>query len=238
MTFVDLRRDGRTAHVTLDRPDAGNRVTRVMMEELIETLQAVGEADVLVLAGAGDDFCLGRDQSERPAGVSPKDNLGLILKANAAVRDFSGISVALVHGRALGFGSGLALQCDLALAADTAALGFDEISHGFPPLLVQSYLRYYVPEKVALDLVLTGRRLPAHEAQKAGMVSRVVAAADLGAAGAALTERLCSLDPDALRRAKSFSRELAAVPREDRGEFGLEAIVAWQTGRKRTAPPR
>ena len=151
MTFVDLRRHGRTAHVTLDRPDAGNRLTRAMMEELIETLQAVGEADVLVLAGAGDDFCLGRDQSERPAGVSPKDNLGLILKANAAVRDFPGISVALVQGRALGFGSGLALQCDLVLAADTAALGFDEISHGFPPLIVQSYLRYYVPEKVALD---------------------------------------------------------------------------------------
>ena len=70
------------------------------------------------------------------------------------------------------------------------------------------------------------------------MVSRVVAAADLGAAGAALTERLCSLDPDALRRGKSFSRELAAVPREERSEFGLEAIVAWQTGRRRATPPR
>jgi methylglutaconyl-CoA hydratase len=239
MTLVDLRRDGQTAHVTLNRPEAGNRVTRVMMEELIEALQEVtGEAEVLVVAGAGEDFCLGRDQAERPAGVSPKDNLGLILKANGAVRDFPGISIALVQGRALGFGSGLALQCDLVLAADSAALGFDEISHGFPPLLVQSYLRDYVPEKVALDLVLTGRRLSAGEARQAGMVSRVVAAADLAAAGAALAEQLRGLDPDALRRGKSFFREIATVPGEERGEYGLDAIVAWQAGRKSATTPR
>ncbi len=176
-----------------------------MMEEFIETLQAVGEADVLVLAGAGDDFCLGRDQWERPAGVSPKAPSGSsILTRRTRCARLPGISVALVQGRALGFGCGLALQCDLVLAADTAALGFDEISHGFPPLIVSELPAVLRPRKVALDLVLTGRRLPAHEAQQAGMVSRVVPAADLGAAGAALTEHLCSLDPDALRRGKSF----------------------------------
>jgi methylglutaconyl-CoA hydratase len=229
---VRLRRDGRTAHVTLASPDAGNRITRAMMLELIDALRdASGAADVLVLSGEGEDFCLGRDQTERPAGVSPQQNLGLILEANRAVREFAGISLALVQGRALGFGSGLAMQCDLVLAAETAVFAFDEIAHGFPPLLVQSYLLDYVPRRAGLDLVLTGRHVEAQEARSIGIVGRVVAADKLASAGAALAEELCGLDSAALRRGKDFFAEVVTVPSAERGVHALNALVQWRAER-------
>ncbi len=234
MSRVRLRRDDRAALVSLEGPEAGNRITREMMLELIDALtEASGTADVLVLSGKGEDFCLGRDQTERPAGVSPQQNLALILEANRAVREFAGVSLALVQGRALGFGSGIAMQCDLVLAAETAVFGFDEITHGFPPLLVQSYLLDYVPRRAAMDLVLTGRHVPAWEARNIGMVGRVVPAGELGTAGAALVEQLCRLDPDALRRGKDFFREVATVPPAERGAHALNTLVQWQAERRR-----
>lgn len=234
MSHVGMRREGRIAHVSLERPEAGNRITRGMMLELIDALrEASGDADVLVLSGEGEDFCLGRDQAERPAGLSPEQHLGLILEANRAVGEFAGVSLALVQGRALGFGSGLAMQCDLVLAADAAVLGFDEITHGFPPLLVESYLLDYVPRRAALDLVLTGRHLPAWEARNIGMVGQVVPAAEFHAAGAELVERLCRLDPHALRRAKGFFSEVTTVPQAERGAHALNALVQWQADHQR-----
>jgi enoyl-CoA hydratase/carnithine racemase len=204
------------------------------MLELIDALrEASGTADVLVLSGEGDDFCLGRDQTERPAGVSPQENLSLILDANRAVREFAGISLALVQGRALGFGSGLAMQCDLVIAAETAVFAFDEITQGFPPLLVQSYLLDYVPRRAAMDLVLTGRHVPAAEARDIGMVGRVVPAGELTAAGAALVEELCGLDPAALRRGKDFFAEVVTVPPDERGTYALSTLVQWRAERSR-----
>ncbi|HZD65476.1 MAG TPA: enoyl-CoA hydratase/isomerase family protein, partial [Acidimicrobiales bacterium] len=132
------------------------------------------------------------------------------------------------RGRALGFGSGLVLHCDLAVAGDTAVFGFNEIAHGFPPLIVESYLARYVGEKAALDLVLTGRPVPAWEARSLGMIARVVPDDQLDAAGAALVERLAGLDQRALRAAKSFLRDVVDVPAEERPTYGLEELLRWR----------
>jgi enoyl-CoA hydratase/carnithine racemase len=228
---VTLSVDGRVATVTIDRPETGNRITRAMMLALSDHLLAAADsADVLVLRASGEDFCLGRDQAERPAGTTPEDNLWLILQANAALDEFPGVSVTVVQGRAHGFGAGMVLHSDIALAADTAVLRFDEIAHGFPPLIVVSYLADYVAHKPALDLVLTGRAVPALEARELGMVSRVVPAGELDATADALVASLAAADQRALRRAKRFFGELHDVPVPERPRYGLDALVRWRSG--------
>ncbi|MBO0826773.1 MAG: enoyl-CoA hydratase/isomerase family protein [Streptosporangiales bacterium] len=227
-SFVDYRRDGTVAYVTLDRPEHSNLVTYAMMTQLVDALTDAASASVIVLAANGQDFTLGRDQSERPTGVSPAEALGRINQVNALLHEFAGVSVALVRGRAVGFGSGVAVNCDITVAATSAVFGFDEIAHGFPPLVVEAYLADYVPRKAALDLVLTGRRVGAEEALALGMVSRVVPDEQLEAAGAELVAGLVAADDRALQRAKSFLAEIGGVPPAERPAYGVTELVAWR----------
>ncbi|MGH3435853.1 MAG: enoyl-CoA hydratase/isomerase family protein [Sciscionella sp.] len=227
--LVRLHREGGIAHVVLDSPDTGNRVTHQMITELIDRLDAAAGSDVLLIGANGDDFSLGRDQSQRPPGVSSRDALDLILGVNQRIADFAGVSVALVAGRALGFGSGLAVQCDITVVADNAVLGFDEITHGFPPLIVQSYLDRYLPRKAVLDLVLTGRSVAAEEARALGMASRVVAVGELEPEGARICAALCDSNTSALRRAKSFLVEIEEVPVPQRPAYGARELVSWRS---------
>jgi enoyl-CoA hydratase/carnithine racemase len=226
--LIDARREGRVAYLTLDRAEARNLVTYAMSVELADALRAAADADVMVIAARGEDFTLGRDQADRPPGVSPQDGLARILEINGLLRAFQGISVAVVRGRALGFGSGLVLHCDLAVAGESAVFGFDEIAHGFPPLIVEEYLTRYVPRKTALDLVLTGHTLSAAEAQRAGMVARVVPDASVEAAGAELVSELAARNPRALSRAKRFFDEIDEVAREERPAYGMQELVRWR----------
>lgn len=226
--LVQVEIDGPAAYVTLNRPDEQNKITYAMMRALVSALEQAKDSDILVVRANGDDFCLGRDQSEKPEGVTPAQNLGAISEVNALVDGFAGVSISLVRGRAVGFGSGLAAQCDLTVASVTAQLGFDEISHGFPPLVVQTWLTRYVSRKVALDLVLTGRRVPAAEAKELGLVTRVVQDAELDAVGAAIVAGLSASNASALRRAKSFLNEIDDVPLADRGAHGVSELVAWR----------
>lgn len=226
--LVLSRQEERVAHVVLDRPEAANLVTYAMMTQLVAALAEAKECDVLVVSANGPDFTLGRDQSERREGVSLQDGLRLILEVNELLRGFDGVSVALVRGRALGFGSGLAMQCDITVASETAVFGFDEMTHGFPPLIVETYLGGYVPRKAALDLVLTGRQVTAAEASAFGMVSRVVPDDELDSVGTALVDQLRSAKPAALRRAKSFLPEIESVPVAERPSYGLSELASWR----------
>ena len=103
------------------------------------------------------------------------DNTRLIVDANRLLTGFPGITVAAAQGRALGFGCGVVVQSDIALAAASAELGFDEVHHGTAPAFVMSYLEDHVGPKRALDLIVTGRTLSAAEAEQWGIVTRVVA---------------------------------------------------------------
>ncbi|MBO0875659.1 MAG: enoyl-CoA hydratase/isomerase family protein, partial [Pseudonocardia sp.] len=169
-------------------------------------------------------------------GVSRADNLRLILRANELLGDFPGVSVAVVRGRALGFGTGLALHSDIALAADTAVLGFDELAAGLPPLVVLTYLYRHVLPKTADELVLTGRRVSATEALTLGLVSRVVPEADLDVVAERTVTELTGRDPSALRLLKEFARQAkSAEPpaSKDAGEYAVDRLVGWIEGTQR-----
>lgn len=227
--FVGVEIDGRVARIRFDRPAAANRIHSTMMRQFIEALEAAtaADADVVVLTAAGQDFSVGRDQHETlPAGMTKLDNTRLIVEANRLLTGHPGITVAVVGGRALGFGCGVAVQSDIAIAADTAELGFDEIHHGTAPAFVMSYLEDFVGPKRAIELIVTGRVLPAAEAEGYGMVSRVVAADLLDATADALVDGLLRSPGELLRRCKAYFRENRTVPPADRLEHAFGTFAA------------
>jgi enoyl-CoA hydratase/carnithine racemase len=238
--FVHYEAADRQARIRLDRPDDANRIHSSMMRQFIEALDAAtrAEVDVVVITAAGPDFSVGRDQTEDlPAGMTKLDNTALIVRANRLLVDFPGITVASVRGRALGFGCGVAVQSDIAVAADTARLGFDEIHHGTAPAFVMSYLEDYVGPKRALDLIITGRILPAHEAERYGLVSRVVAADALDASTADLAASLLAVPGELLARCKAYLRENRRVPPERRLDHALDTF-ARRLGAATASAPR
>jgi len=183
MTAVLLREaKGGVLTLTLNRPDKRNALS----SELIDALRAAAEdADldpevrVLVIRGAGRDFCAGLDLAELLASVdrSLAENEAAALSLGElflVLRRIPKPVIAAVRGNALAGGCGLATACDLVLAAADARLGYPEVQRGFVPAMVLVLLRRLVGETLAFDLAATGRLLTAVEAREAGLVSRIV----------------------------------------------------------------
>jgi methylglutaconyl-CoA hydratase len=202
--------------LTLNRPEKRNALDAATVEELLGALdQARLEATVRVVAlrGAGKDFCAGADLDELLASgeLSPEENeraarrLGEVF---ARIRELEKPVVALVQGRALAGGAGLATGCDLVLAAESAQLGYPEIQRGFVPAMVMTLLRRQVGEKAAFDLVATGRLLGAGEARDLGLVSRVVPDATYEAEAQALLAQLAASSASALALIKRLLYQL------------------------------
>jgi methylglutaconyl-CoA hydratase len=196
--------------VTLNRAEKRNAINAASVELLHQFLQQADlDADVrvVVIRGAGKDFCAGADLDELLASVdrTPDQNeasayrLGQVFER---IRMLPKPVVALVQGRALAGGAGLATACDLVLASDTAQMGYPEIQRGFVPAMVATLLQRATGEKIALDLILTGRLLGAEEARMAGLVSRVVPAAELQNEGIALALQLAGSSATALALTK------------------------------------
>ena len=202
--------------LTLNRPAKRNALSAEMIELLHQALERAdldAEVRVVLIRGAGKDFCAGADLDEllASAGRSMDENEASALRLGSLferIRMLPRPVVALVQGRALAGGAGLATACDLLVAAGNAQLGYPEIQRGFVPAMVATLLRRTVGEKVALDLILTGRALTAEEARALGLVSRVVSDADLEREGAAIAARLADSSVSALALTKRLFFEL------------------------------
>jgi enoyl-CoA hydratase/carnithine racemase len=118
------------------------------------------------------------------------------------------------------------LQSDFTVVADTALLGFDETRHGLSPKFVMGYLESYVGRKRALDLILTGRLVPALEAERLGMVSRVVPEDDLVAATEALVTSLSAAPGELLLRSKRYLHDIRDVHPDKRMNHALERMLS------------
>jgi methylglutaconyl-CoA hydratase len=179
------------ATVLLNRPEKRNALDNLTLTELRSAFDAAdGDAAVRVvlLRGAGDHFCAGIDlaQLERMSASSdPVENLAdaaLLGELIIRMRSLSKPIIAVVQGSAFAGGAGLATACDLAIAADSAKLAYTEVKLGFVPAMVMALLRRVVGEKVAFDLAVFGDVISAGDAQRLGIVNRVVPAAQLDAA--------------------------------------------------------
>jgi methylglutaconyl-CoA hydratase len=202
--------------LTLNRAEKRNALNTPLIDQLHEALERADlDADVRVvlLRGAGKDFCAGADLDEllasadRPLAENEAAalRLGMLFRR---IRELPKPVVAMVHGRALAGGAGLASACDLVVAGTGAQIGYPEIQRGFAPAMVMALLRRLVTEKVALDLVLTGRVFSAEEARSAGLVSRVVADSELERDTLSLATGLAGASATALGITKQLFYEL------------------------------
>jgi enoyl-CoA hydratase len=204
---IRVERRGRVAWITLDRPDALNALNAQLMRELVgaaKELDADDAIGAIVVTGSEKAFAAGADikemASKSTAEMREADHFGPWLEF-AAVRK---PVIAAVSGYALGGGFELALMCDIILAADTAKFGFPEIGLGVIPGIggTQRIVRAVGYPKAA-ELVLTGRRIDAAEADRLGIVSRVVPAAALLEEAEALAAGIAARSLPALLAAKA-----------------------------------
>jgi methylglutaconyl-CoA hydratase len=211
--------DGGVLTLTLDRPAKRNALSHAVIESLhagLERADLDADVRVVLVRAAGQDFCAGADLDELLASADqpPAENEASALRLGglfSVMRRLPKPIVALVQGRALAGGAGLVTACDLALAAASAQLGYPEIQRGFVPAMVMTLLRRLTGEKAALELVLTGRLIPAEEARALGLVSRVVADDELEREGASLVRRLAQTSPSALALTKQLFYQLDTV---------------------------
>jgi methylglutaconyl-CoA hydratase len=214
MLLISL--ENRVLTLTLNRPEKRNALDAATIAGLTAALERA-ELDpavrVVAVRGAGRDFCAGADLDELLASAdrSAEDNeesAGRLGAVYCAIRRLPHPVVAVVHGRALAGGAGLATACDLVLAGGSAQFGYPEVQRGFVPAMVMTILRRLAGEKRAFDLVATGRVLSAAEALDAGLVSRVVPDAELDAAAATLLAQLAGSSASALALIKRLFYEL------------------------------
>jgi enoyl-CoA hydratase/carnithine racemase len=201
--------DGAVARITIDREARRNALSWSVVRAL---RAAFGEAKgddavrVVVLTGAGDRaFCAGADLEGMAGGAGFSDLHDSRGELAGLFRDLFALgkpTIARVRGFALAGGFGLALACDLLVAADDAVFGTPEIELGLWPHMITVPLVRAMAPKQALDLMLTGRRVDAHEAERIGFVSRVVPPAELDAAVDDLAAALASRSPLALRQGR------------------------------------
>jgi len=206
-------RKGPVLEITLNRPEIGNAASDAMALELTKLLLGAGESsEIVVLRGAGDDFCVGREtMGKRPPGQQP-DALELrrrndvVFNCYGAFRRCEIPVIGVVRGRAFGFGCAIAAVCDITLAADSAKFQVPEMAHNIMPTMVMSALDDRVPRKAMTYLVWSTAVVTPARAREAGIVSEVYPAGELDAAVDALCEQIMKAPRPARVGCKDYAR--------------------------------
>ncbi|HXE56477.1 MAG TPA: enoyl-CoA hydratase/isomerase family protein [Gemmatimonadales bacterium] len=226
--------EGGVLTLTLNRPEKRNALdtpTLAALQQGLERADLDAQVRVVAIRGAGRDFCAGADLEELLASAdqTPEENERAALRLGAiflGIRRIPKPVVAVVHGRALAGGAGLATACDLVIAAASAQLGYPEIQRGFVPAMVMTMLRRLAGEKVAFDLAATGRVVGAAEAERIGLVSRVVPDDELDAAAGRLLSELAAASASALAFTKRQFYQLDGLSFEEGVRLGAKVNAA------------
>src|SRR5437764_2086937 len=185
--------EGVVALITLNRPEKRNALNDALIGALKDSLrEADGETDVrvVVITGAGADFCSGADLAalQKISESSVAENLEdaqSLMELFTLIRSVRVPVVAAVRGRALAGGRGLGTACDLVIAARSPRFGYPEVKIGFVPAMVAAILRRNLGEKKSFELLTQGFEFSAEEANAIGLVNDIFEneAFDLAAIG-------------------------------------------------------
>lgn len=177
---IRVERRGRVGHIVLDRPKALNALNSMTMYEVVTAAEAL-DRDVsigaIVLSGSDRAFAAGADIKEMKDVTFQDATIGGLFAGWDAFARLRTPTIAAVSGYALGGGCEVAMMCDMIIAADTAVFGQPEVNIGLIPGMGGTQrLTRAVGKAKAMDLILTGRNMKADEAERSGLVSRVVPA--------------------------------------------------------------
>lgn len=226
---LELR--GAVARITIDRPEQRNALSPAVLEGLGAALQGAESerASVAVITGAGErSFSAGGDlsgsgmQDGAVAAHAGRARLGrLVSQVQASPVPI----VARVNGHALGGGFGLMLACDLVVAVEGAELGMPEIDVGLWPFMVSGLVRRHAGPKIALELMMTGRRLAAVEALDLGFVNAVAASSELDGVVDSLVQSIASKSPSTVGLGKQSFYAAQDMASDDAYEY-LAAMLS------------
>jgi methylglutaconyl-CoA hydratase len=174
---------GAVARITLNRPEKRNALNPAVIAGLKEKLREASQDErvrVIVITGAGNDFCSGADlaalQKITEASVDENaEDARSLLDLFLLIRQTPVPVLAAVRGRALAGGAGLATACDIVLASTNARFGYPEVKIGFVPAMVLAILRRNVSEKRAFELITRGAEIDAEKARAFGLVNEIFA---------------------------------------------------------------
>ena len=235
---ISLAREGPIARLTLNRPDRRNALTHAMMLELADAFAHLRDDQacrVLVLRGAGGNFCAGGDL-DAMADMPPKPANDAADPMLPAYRQFGDAllalnrlpqaTVAVVEGSAVGGGLGMACCSDVVILHESARLGMPEPKWGFIPSQILPFVVRRVGEGAARDLAVTGRVIDATEAQRLGIGRHFCAnTAELNRTLKAVLDDILKLEPEALASVKRLV--LSAATADDRAvlDDAAESLV-------------
>jgi enoyl-CoA hydratase/carnithine racemase len=228
------------ARITLNRPEARNALNDQMTDELLaafERAKADQDVRVIVLTGAGDKaFCAGADLGglgaqlrERPDGAATRTG-GDPIRDSGPYRLFTALPrlgkpiIARLAGHAIAGGLGLAVGCDLAIAADDVRLGTPEVNVGLWPMMIMAIINRNVPPKQAFKLYYTGRHVGAREAAEMGLITEAVPRDRLDARVDELAAEIAAKSPIGLRMGREAFFAVDGLPFDDQIAYLLERL--------------
>ncbi|HZT42496.1 MAG TPA: enoyl-CoA hydratase/isomerase family protein [Chthonomonadaceae bacterium] len=220
--------------ITLNRPDLHNALDEILIEELTGVFTQSGSdpgVRAIVLKGAGPSFCAGGDLNwmTRVAQYSHAENLADARELQQlfnAIAECPKVTIAQVHGAAMGGGVGLVAVCDIAIAAADTKFAFSEVRIGLAPAVIAPYVIEKIGYGAARALFVTGERFGADEALRIGLVQQVVPADELEAAVQRKAESVLQTGPEAVAAAKRLLRDIEGKTPPEAAEATVACIAA------------
>ena len=232
--------DGVIRHLSLNRPAQRNALNSELLKALISELQGI-EAEqrvrAVLLTGVGPGFCAGGDVKEFLDVENPRLSMSrraaLLVEVLRRLANLAVPTMAIGSGAALGAGAALLLACDVVIGVRDLQLGFPEIRDSVIPAVVMGAVVDRVPQRAALEMFTTGRRIGVEEALRLGMVTFVTETSERALASATpVLNGWASVDTKVLRRTKDLFGELRHLSRDQALERGLEVTAAtWRRDR-------
>jgi enoyl-CoA hydratase len=231
-TSILLEKKGHRADIIINRPEKRNALSGTVIAELVsafEDCKADNNVRVVVFSGAGEKaFCAGADLSEQQQDYNEyerykgRDTFVYLFEIIGALGK---PVIAQVQGLALAGGMGLVAACDFVIAADVARFGTPEINVGMFPMMISALLIKNIGRKKLMDLMFTGRQMDAEEAERAGLVTRVVPADKLVEEVNNLADNLAAKSPSIMKLGKDALNNMQDMTQEQALKY-LSAMLS------------
>jgi enoyl-CoA hydratase/carnithine racemase len=230
MAQLVVTQHGRVSVLTLTRPDAGNRITQIMADELTAALTTARHDKATagcVLTGHGNVFCLGGDYLSAGPSAAARLQFG---QSHIDLVDAAALLgkplIAAVNGDAHAGGFSLVAACDMAFVAEEATLGLPERANGLFPFLALAIARDTLPKKVLFEIIYHARLLRAEEACALHLANAVVTCATVLPRAIEAVERAADGDPDILRLGRDLYYTMRGLSPSDALDQSRLALVA------------
>lgn len=230
MEQVKLEKEGGIATITLNRPEKLNLINRGMIREIMEAVKKL-ESDedirVVVITGAGDRaFTAGIDVNEMKdlEVSSAREFISQLHYCIKSVRDLDRVVIAAINGFCFGGGFELAMACDLRIATENAQMGLPEIKVGIPSVIEAALLPLLIGTGRANELLFLGDSIGAEEAERIGLVNKVVPADKLTEAVKDTTDKILSYSPIAVKMQKRIINRWLPSDFEAAIDYSIEAF--------------